>query len=198
MIESILWLPDVLSSAACDALLVERMDWPWDTAKIGTGGDDTAIVPETRTSEIQWLDRAHWLTALLWQTLNRVNSEAFGFEIRDHEAVQLTKYEAGGHYQWHQDLFYPPPGSADLPRANWTIRKLSISLQLSPPDAYTDGTFIYRTGVGRERNGAETGELWDAQGSALIFPSTLYHRVQPVSAGTRISAVLWATGSVWR
>ena len=37
-----------------------------------------------------------------------------------------------------------------------------------------------------------------SKGSVIIFPSFNWHRVQPVTNGTRYSLVMWTLGKPWR
>lgn len=198
MIDQVTWRAKILSSEACDAFLKEMRAVAWTEAKIGDGGDNTVVNESIRASSIIWLERTHWLTSVLWQAINRVNEDVYGFELHDHEAVQVTKYEHGQHYQWHCDLLYPPPDAGDKPRSEWQIRKLSMSLQLMDPRAYVGGEVQTRDARGTSWGSMTRGEDWRAKGSVLVFPSTTQHCVSPVSSGARISAVLWTTGSVWR
>ena len=36
------------------------------------------------------------------------------------------------------------------------------------------------------------------KGSAIIFPSYIYHQVTPVTKGERLSIVIWFNGEKWR
>ena len=38
----------------------------------------------------------------------------------------------------------------------------------------------------------------DRQGSIVVFPSFVYHRVKPVTKGTRYSLVIWINGEPFR
>ncbi len=94
-------------------------------------------------------------------------------------ALQYTVYGPGERFDWHMDLG-PGPTSA---------RKLSMTVQLSPPDDYAGGDLEF---VGN-RHAAER-EL----GAATIFPAYVGHRVTPVERGTRRSLVAWVYGPSFR
>lgn len=198
MIDRVTWLPLVLSAEACEALIVEREQEPWSEARIGLPSGEQGAVSSIRQSSVQWLHDEHWLTAVLWSTIQRINSQDFEFLLTGHEQVQLTKYDRWGHYSWHTDLFFPSPGQGALPIQQQTIRKLSLSLLLSAPGTFHGGRFQAADSYGKGVDEVIRGEVWSTQGSALLFPSTLQHCVTPVTAGVRYSAVLWATGPVWR
>lgn len=119
----------------------------------------------------------------LWRKLSHLLRDVvrdYRFELRDHnpisriESVQLAEYAVGEEYDWHLDL---GPGAAEL-------RKLSVSVQLTDPAEYDGGDLEIR-GV---------GAVSRAQGTAIVFPSFLLHRVTPVTRGTRRSLVAWAIG----
>ena len=63
-------------------------------------------------------------------------------------------------------------------------RVLSVSVQLSNPSSYKGGELIFDN----------TEPMEDAQGTVIIFPSNLYHRVNPILSGTRYSLVQWFKG----
>jgi len=45
---------------------------------------------------------------------------------------------------------------------------------------------------------APNAEQLKTQGTALIFPSFIVHKVNPVTKGTRHSLVAWIEGPKWR
>lgn len=104
----------------------------------------------------------------------RANELLYHFEITGTEAVQLAEYGVGDHYRWHLDL---GPGGA-------AMRKVSATVQLSDPGDYAGGDL--------EIFGADA--ISRDQGSIVVFPSFLLHRVAPVSRGIRRSLVAWALG----
>lgn len=78
------------------------------------------------------------------------------------------------------------------------IRKLSISVNLTPDDTFKGGAFKIDRGphFAGERYW-EAKEL-DTRGSIIIFPSFLYHQVTPVTEGVRYSIVMWNLGPPWK
>jgi PKHD-type hydroxylase len=61
---------------------------------------------------------------------------------------------------------------------------LSFTLWLSDPDRYDGGALVLETAGGEERYRLPAGH-------ALLYPSTLLHRVEPVTGGERLVAVGW-------
>ena len=98
------------------------------------------------------------------------------------ESIQYTEYfDNGGHYDWHQDI-----GPGEL-----SIRKVSVTIQLSDSDEYEGGDLEFLRGATPEQ--APRGK-----GVAVLFPSYLLHRVTPLTGGTRRSLVLWLGGSHYK
>lgn len=108
--------------------------------------------------------------------LARVNHNHYHFDINGTEALQLAQYAPGDSYGWHLDI---GPGEARK-------RKLSASIQLSSPIDYDGGDLELWNTPGKERG----------QGTLIVFPSYLAHRVAPVTRGIRYSLVAWATGEL--
>jgi PKHD-type hydroxylase len=106
-------------------------------------------------------------------------NEFFQFEVDQFAAVQLARYEVGGFYDWHVDI-----GPAYMGN-----RKLSMTVQLSAPEAYEGGDLIVETG--RAAPITMSREI----GSATVFPSFVRHKVSEVTKGTRYSLVVWAAGN---
>ena len=94
------------------------------------------------------------------------------------ETMQLTKYGDGGpgFYTWHADTGL---------RGSTGKRRLSVTVQLSAGDAYAGGDFQLLLGPEGARN------MTRQAGYLVAFPSTTYHQVAPVTAGTRYSLVAW-------
>jgi len=143
------------------------------------GGNNKDI----RSSSIKWVpqnDDWLWLYRKMGELATTANNALWRFNlISMPEAIQYTEYYAseGGHYDWHQDL---GPGLASL-------RKISITVQLSDSDEYEGGELEIN-------NGSQPIQGPRGAGVTIIFPSYLNHRVTRVTKGTRRSFVLWVGG----
>jgi len=139
--------------------------------------------PESRrSSEVRWL--AHgpdtaWLYERIGLVVHRLNAEHWRFDLGGLEAIQVARYPVGGTYDWHVDL---GPGQASL-------RKLSVTVQLSEADSYDGGQLQFPDGPER---------LAPERGDAVIFPSFMHHRIAPVTRGERWSVVAWVVGQPFR
>ena len=156
-----------------------------DFVKATTIGGDNK---EARSSSIKWVPQNmkwNWLYGKLMDMATEANQALWDFDLHSApEQIQYTEYYAseGGHYTWHQDI---GPGMLSL-------RKVSITVQLSSPDEYEGGDLdIWQGG-----NGHLTAPR--GAGTVVIFPSYMMHRVSPVTVGTRRSFVLWLGGEHYR
>ena len=142
---------------------------------------------EIRKSRLKWINNSHtdakWLYSKVLDLVKIANSNLWNFDlISSPESIQYTEYhDGGGHYGYHVDI---GPGSA-------SHRKVSLVVQLSDPSEYVGGEFEILRGMNPEK-------LPNNQGSVLLFPSYLLHRVTPVTKGVRRSLVLWVGGLAFR
>lgn len=96
-----------------------------------------------------------------------------------------ARYLAGMAYAGHIDD--PIMGS---PGAHYRS-DISISIFLNAPDEYDGGELCIDNG-----GNGQTFKL--AAGSALLYPSTSYHSVAPVTGGERLIAITWVQSHIRR
>ncbi|NJO77077.1 MAG: Fe2+-dependent dioxygenase [Cyanobacteria bacterium RM1_2_2] len=91
-------------------------------------------------------------------------------------APLFSRYEVGMSYGSHVDnaLMGDPPMRSDV----------SMTLFLSPSDAYDGGELVLETPQGEEAIKLEAGSM-------VVYPSATLHRVEPVTRGIRLVAVTW-------
>jgi PKHD-type hydroxylase len=142
-------------------------------------------VSDIRKSKISWVspsDETRWIYQRLTDAIVSLNNQFFGFDLSGfNEGLQFTKYEApDSKYDLHVDVV-----------SKGIIRKLSIVLQLQKPELYDGGELqlVYSS---------EPTILGKNQGTLLVFPSYVLHRVTPVSKGTRYSLVGWVSGKPFK
>lgn len=179
---------NALTPAECNRVIkYAQRNYDLQPATVGHGGS-SRIDPKLRTSQIRWLDRAdvelYWLFARVERMALQANANAFGFDLSGFCEIQFTEYHGANadHYDWHQDN-------------NWRIqkpfdRKLSMVMNLSDPNGYDGGML--------ELRGDPIHENFRNQGSAIFFPSFLWHKANPVTRGTRYSLVTWIQGPHFR
>lgn len=95
----------------------------------------------------------------------------------------FARYEPGMQFGTHMDnpLMGPDHMRADI----------SVTIFLSEPDDYDGGELVMET------TGGEAAYKL-AAGSAIAYPTTVLHRVEPVTRGRREVAVTWAQSLVRR
>ena len=152
-----------------------------------------------RKSDIVWMsDR--WIYKEIHPYIHQANREAgWNFEWDWSESCQFTKYGVGQYYGWHCDSWDVPYNKPDDLNSHGKIRKLSVTISLNDPDEYVGGNleFDFRNQVDWERNkkkAIKSCEEIRPRGSIIVFPSFCWHRVAPVTSGTRYSLVIWNLG----
>ena len=97
------------------------------------------------------------------------------------EPLQVTKYEEGDRYDWHQD----ESEWCRNKRPNEKIRKISFTLLLN--EDFEGGEFVLIN-----------QEIPLKAGTMIFFQSDDYHQVNPVKKGVRNSLVGWIQGPAWK
>jgi len=165
------------------------------TARVAPTGYDPSSLRDLadRTATARWIhleDDSRWIYERLDQVITAAN-EAYELPLTEMEVLQLSEYGPGDHFQVHSDFGYLH-----------ATRHLSLSVQLTAPDAYQGGDLQF---LGAQYSHHEQGAAaaWDqvtgvasrALGSATLFSATLPHRVAPITQGTRWSLVVWVRGT---
>ncbi|MCP9815082.1 Fe2+-dependent dioxygenase [Synechococcus sp. GreenBA-s] len=88
--------------------------------------------------------------------------------------ILFSRSGVGEGYGRHVDNAWMAGGRTDL----------SFTVFLSEPDTYSGGALVLESPSGEEPFRLPAGH-------ALVYPSTLLHRVEPVTAGQRLVAVGW-------
>ena len=165
----------VFTDTECDVII--ELSKKQDSQDGITQGGDANL----RDSQIKWInssDDSAWLYAKLQQIAGAAN-KFYQFNIHQLESIQLAEYSNGGHYGWHRDL-----GAG-----RQSMRKFSISVQLSDEGSYEGGALEFFS---------IPVNVPKARGSVVIFPSYISHRVNPVTHGTRLSLVTWVLGAPFK
>ena len=96
-----------------------------------------------------------------------------------------ARYTAGMEYGGHIDDPVMGP-----PQARYRS-DISISVFLNPPDEYEGGELCIETSAGER-------DFKLPAGHALLYPSTSYHSVKPVTSGERLVAISWVQSLIRR
>ena len=172
---------------------IEKLTKDVEIKKAEQGLKDSAYVSDYRKSKVGWLnpkdEKNAALVNMLLTYFTDANDNAFGVEIRQIREIQYTEYHSDekGTYGRHMDTFLDSKRKAH--------RKLSMTLQLSDPDEYEGGDFIFDDAVVGSQPDKDSLK---AKGTVLVFPSFLCHEVTPVTKGIRKSLVSWIEGPMWK
>lgn len=175
-----LWVSyaDAFSDDEC-ALLIGLMSQKGDKAAGLVDGQSHSAIRQTAIHWLAETPETEWVYNRLLGLITQANRDVFGFALDGFdEDAQIACYQDGGFYDWHIDR-----GGKGLGRR----RKLTVSVQLSTPQAYQDGAL--------ELN--PNGHIIEAprtRGTAVVFPAYMLHRVAPVTEGRRHSLVIWTHG----
>ena len=166
--------------------------------------EDIKNIQKKRKSDIVWMNDK-WIYKEVQPFIHEANKLAgWNFDWDWSESCQFTKYGVGQYYGWHCDSWDLPYQREKLedgsyPMDHGKIRKLSVTISLTEPDEYEGGNleFDFRNSHDTEwKEGKTTKECIEIRprGSIIVFPSFVWHRVTPVTKGTRYSLVIWNLG----
>jgi len=152
---------------------------------------------DVRKTDIGFItDKDNQVNEIAWHFLREANKIQFNYKLDYFQPVQFARYRNGGHYDWHQDASGINPHGES--------RKLSLTFSLSDPKTYEGGELEFYNGErpmidislsnGKKILGSQLQKNIRAQGSVIVFDSRDYHRVTPVTRGTRYSIVCWSVG----
>ena len=153
----------------------------------------SGIDKKNRISDIVWTTD-QWIYDTIFPYMQEANERAgWKYDITGAESMQITRYKKGGFYYFHKDGKSDHLSAHDMPDNKFfhgNVRKLSMTVLLN--DNYEGGEFQFAT-YSKEKCEIETPEF-NKIGSIVVFPSSMEHRVAPVTKGTRYSLVTWFVG----
>ena len=162
---------------------------PYKRAKSTKNSDNYNTLQ--RKSQIKWIYQTpdwYWLYKRLNHFIINANKDTWDFNLSYFiDNIQYTEYDSSdhGHYEWHLDI---GEGKASL-------RKISLTIQLSNPNEYEGGDLEFFTGGEYQKDILKFNKEYN---TAVLFPSYLLHRVTPVTRGIRKSLVIWVGGTQFR
>ena len=106
--------------------------------------------------------------------------QAMAFPRRFH-SLRFSRCGVGEGYGRHLDNAWMPEGRSDL----------SFTVALSDPASYSGGDLVLELSAEEQRFRLPAGH-------AVVYPSTLLHRVEPVLSGERLVAVGWIESRIRR
>jgi PKHD-type hydroxylase len=200
------YFSSVLTPKFCDEVIKYALQQKDGIAR--TGGfdkpnlskEDVKNIQRKRKSDLVWLNDT-WIYKELHPYVHQANRDAgWNFEWDTSESCQFTKYKLHQYYDWHTDPWNKPYQRKDPKNPeHGKVRKLSMTCQLTDGSEYTGGEleFDFRNYDPHMRDESKhvrsVPEILP-KGSIVVFPSHLWHRVKPVTRGTRYSLVVWHLG----
>jgi PKHD-type hydroxylase len=195
----------------CDDIIKYGLSHQEDLAITGGYGRDRNLkekplkeeevidLKKKRNSNIVWLNDK-WIYKEIHPYVHEANKLAgWNFDWNFSESCQFTKYKLNQYYDWHCDSWDVPYNKPEDPNSHGKIRKLSMTCQLTDGSEYQGGELQfdcrnYDPHMRDEDKHLLTVKEILPKGSIVVFPSFVWHRVQPVTRGTRYSLVVWHLG----
>ena len=178
-------IPDLLNGTQLEALSSVLRQGNFADGKLSAGRDASPVKHNLELGNASDSDRERYdaLNNVVMSTLVRHPDYLQHAMPARIGAPIYARYLPGMEYGGHIDD--PVMGA---PGARFRS-DISISVFLNAPDEYEGGELCI--GAGNER------QAWKLRaGSALLYPSTSYHAVQPVTSGERLVAVTWVQSHV--
>ena len=201
----------VISPKLCDDI-IKHCSSNLQVAKIGGEADENdkpdrwwaegKTIEKKRKSQVAFFDD-RWIYKEIQPYVKLANNLAgWNFDWDWTEQAQFTKYGLNEHYGWHCDSYSEP--YQDVPQGMvGKIRKLSVTVSLSDPEDYEGGDLEFDFRNDQDYEFAKKDSKFictqaKTRGSIIVFPSFVWHRVTPVTSGTRYSMVMWNLGAPWK
>ncbi|HVE83244.1 MAG TPA: 2OG-Fe(II) oxygenase [Myxococcales bacterium] len=181
--------PAAFSGVECDRITSLFAPAGMGPGTVGTEGTGESRLRRSRVGWLSWRPEVDWIFAKLLDFARLANDTIYHFDISGlDDDLQLTEYQPGDYYDWHQDA---GPGP-------YTTRKLSLSLVLTDAREHQGGRLRFPDGVIPATGSDALALAHPVKGTLILFPSYQLHRVDPVTSGTRRSLVAWLSGPPFR
>ncbi|HKA90639.1 MAG TPA: 2OG-Fe(II) oxygenase [Haliangiales bacterium] len=189
---AIVCLP-LLDAGECDAWLAHLQGCDWQDARVASpayGSSVERVIRSTATTECRDPERM----ARIVDWIAELNRGLFRFDLdgpSPSDPLLAMRYREGDHFDWHIDNSIEAVAT----------RKLSFTLQLTPPDEYDGGDLefaMYAASYGGTAPFAGYTRDVRRRGAITVFPAFHLHRVSPVTRGTRLALVGWLHGPRFR
>ena len=207
------YFQSALSPKLCDEIIKYGLEHQKQLALTGLVKDKSNPTSEEikelsllRKSDVVWMDDT-WIYREIQPYIREANKAAgWNFDWDFTEECQFTIYKENQFYDWHNDSTWEPYDTPEDLNHHGKIRKLSVTISLSDESDYEGGEFEFDF-RNQEKHDNKHLKLEDRfqsvpqikpKGSIVVFPSFVWHRVKPITSGTRYSLVLWNIGKPFR
>ena len=204
------YFTSVIPPRVCDNIITHGLSKPESMARTGgydnkeLSNDEIKNLQKKRKSDLVWLDDT-WIYRELHPYIHIANRNAgWNFEWSRSESLQFTKYKLNQYYDWHCDSWDKPYDKKNINHPeHGKVRKLSMTCQLTDGSEYEGGELEfdfrnYDPPMNEEKRPLVTAREILPKGSIIVFPSFVWHRVRPVTSGTRYSLVTWSIGNPFK
>ena len=144
----------------------------------GSGGLQRLTQRVCSVAHMPHTNETAWIHERLYSVAEDLNRDIWKFELAALEMPQFITYRFLNHFARHMDSGVP----------QFSLRKLTISVQLTDPSAYGGGN-LHVWARNKDRQASRK------RGDGMVFPSHLWHRASPVLWGQRQALVAWVTGT---
>jgi PKHD-type hydroxylase len=189
-----LFYESAVSPDLCNKLIAPFSEDNFNSGVIGTE-EYGRINKNIRDADTQWAPKYDLIECILTRYIIQANLEAlWNFDITEPEQVQIGRYKENQFYNQHIDCFVKGSDIIDIGNGSGFVipiknqRKISASLILNDESEYDGGDLFILDETVKVRK----------QGTIIVFPSFMAHRVTPVTRGVRYSAVCWMLGPKWK
>ena len=169
------------SPEQCQAIIAACETPLWIQGEVNEGQIDKKL-RNVRQQGLM-MNEEGWPHTRILDLMKQANEGRYKFDLSgfmNYDAPMIMEYSKGCHYDYHIDVGKNVPN-----------RKLSYTIQLSKSDDYEGGDLEFL--------GMETKtEAFRQQGTCIIFPSFLAHKVNKVKSGTRHAIVGWVHGATFK
>lgn len=182
--------PGFLTPAECEWFIAHvNQRYVGSDGQVGGMGANGTVKTERRKAigtSVSKTDASFaWVLQRTLDFVRKKNAQYWQYNLAEYDSdliedMHFVMYNGslGGFYDWHSDTAVAGARS---------LRKVSAVLILSDPSNYTGGAFLIKP----EQNEIA---LPRDQGSLILFPSFVLHKVDPVTSGYRHSIVMQIGG----
>jgi PKHD-type hydroxylase len=168
-------IPNVITKQEVDKITSSLAEGEFTDGKLTAGWHAKLVKNNQQLNKQTTLGKQ--LTEQVRSALNRNSLFQTAVRPKSIHSVLFSRYDVGMSYDRHVD-------NAIMSNGRVWRTDISFTLFLSSPSEYDGGELVVE--------GADEEKSYKLEsGSAIIYPATTIHRVNPVTRGTRFVAVGW-------
>ena len=173
-------LPNVITKQEVNKITSSLAESEFSDGKLTAGWHAKLVKNNQQLSKQTTLGKQ--LSEQVQSALNRNNLFQTAVRPRSIHSILFSRYDVGMSYDRHVD-------NALMSNGRMWRTDISFTIFLSSPSEYEGGELVIESADDEKSYKLEAG-------SAIIYPATTLHRVNPVTKGTRFVAVGWVQSLV--